>query len=151
MKRKIYAISLLLSFLLVLSHELIEHHHHHHEDLAFDFSARYEHDTGHDHLHGTMNHHHESNNTEKDSEHNHPFPFHHHFCVINDFEIERINLLEGNSQIPNAASFIISYLLIVEFVKPPNLERNLYGEQQFLKSSLFNPAANALRGPPAFV
>lgn len=150
MRRKIYAISLLLSFLIVLSHELIEHHHHH-KDLAFDFSARYEHDTEHDQLQGKVNHQHESNNKEKDSEHNHPFPLHHHFCVINDFEIERTNLLEGNSQIPDAASFIISYLLIDEFAKPQKLERNLYGEQQFLKSSLFNPATNALRGPPAIV
>jgi len=149
-KRKIYAISLLLSFLIVLSHELIDHHHHH-EDLAFGFSPGYEHDTEHDCLQGNVNHQPESKGKEKDSGHNNPFPVHHHFCTINDFEIERTNLLEGNSQIPDAASFTIAYLLIVEFAKPPILERNLYGEQQFFKPSFFYPAANALRGPPAIV
>ncbi len=148
-KRRIYAISLLLSFLVVLSHELIEHHHHH--DLAFVFSSKCVHDFDNDHLQDKLNHQHESKNIEKDSEHNHSFPCHHHFCTINDFAIERTNLLEGNSQIPDAASFLIAYLLIHEFAKPLNLKRNLYGEQQFLKSTLFIPATNALRGPPAIV
>jgi len=148
-KNKIYALSLLLSFLVVLSHEMIPHHHH--EDLAFDFSVQHEPDTEHDHLHSKANHQHESKGEEKNSEHNHSFPLHHHISGSHDFDIERTNLLEGNSQIPNSASFLLAYLLIDEFAKPPDLEKNHFGEQQFLKSSLFIPAANALRGPPAIV
>lgn len=149
MKRKIYAIFLLLSFLVVLSHELIAHHHH--EDVAFDFSSKYVHDNEYNQLQDKESHNHKSNDEDKNSEHNHTFPLHHHISATNDFDIERTNLLESNSQIPNTTSFIIAYLFIVEFPIPPNLERNLYREHKFLISSLFNPAANALRGPPFIV
>tara|TARA_R110002050_G_scaffold85091_1_gene181555 strand:+ start:18309 stop:18761 length:453 start_codon:yes stop_codon:yes gene_type:complete len=149
-KNKIYAISLLLSFLVVLSHELIAHHHH--DDLAFDFSTKYEHIDDDDHGHDKDNHHnHDSQKENESSEHNHPFPFHHHVSATNDFNIERTSVLESNSQIRNVALLIFAKLFLVEFSKPPNIEGNLYGEPPFLIPSLSYLEAFALRGPPAIV
>lgn len=150
MKNKIYAILLLLSFLVVLSHELIAHHHH--DVMAFDFSTKYEHNHADNHTHDKDNHHnHDSQKEKKDSEHNHPFPFHNHISATNDFNIERTSVLESNSQIRDVALIIYIELFVGEFSKPPNLEGNLYGEPPFLITSLFEPGAIALRGPHSIV
>lgn len=149
MKNKIYAISLLLSFLVVLSHELIAHHHH---DLAFYFSTRYESVDDHEHPHDKENHHnHDSQNEEKNSDHNYPFPFHHHISTTDYFNIQRTNILESNTQFRDIAFFIVAELFRVEFSDSPNLEGNLYGEPPFLKTSLCNLETIALRGPPSIV
>jgi hypothetical protein len=152
MKNRIYTISLLLSFLVVLSHEMIAHHHH--EDLALNFSDSYEQDDDleHKHLHeGEHQHNHDSQKEEKDEEHNHPFPFHLHITAASNFNIERTNLLESNIQIRDISFLIFTEIFQLAFLKPPNIEGNLCGEPPFLISSLCNPEANALRGPPSIV
>jgi len=149
-KNKIYAISLLLSFLVVLSHEMIAHHHH--DVMAFDFSTKYEHNDDDDHAHDKDNHHnHDPQQDQKDSDHNHPFPFHYHISATNDFNIERTSVLKSSSQIRCVALLLFTELFIGEFSKPPNIEGNLFGEPPFLKSSLCNLEAFSLRGPPSLV
>jgi hypothetical protein len=151
-KNKIYAISLLLSFLVVLSHEMIAHHHH--VDLALNFSDMYEHDDDHERKHpheGEHQHNNDSQKEEKSTEHNPPFPFHHHISATNDFTIERTNLLESNTQIRDVSFLVFTELFRIEFIKPPNLEGKLFKEPPFLISSLCNPEAIALRGPPSIV
>ena len=152
MKNRIYAISLLLSFLAVLSHEMIPHHHH--EVLELNFSVSNEHDADHEHKHHQEEghqHHHDSEKEEKKKEHNHPFPFHQHISSASDIFIKRPNLLESNTQIPNIAFLVYTELYRMEFLKPPNLEVSLYKEPPFLNSSICNLEAFALRGPPYIV
>ncbi len=155
MKSKICAISLLLSFLVVLSHELIYHHHH---DLkAIDLSVIHKQYEADDLHHGDKHHHHhdeeENENSQKESEknHNHTFPFHQHLLSTNDLILERTNLTESNTQNQNS---VLIYLLIVfqsDFFEPPNLAKNHYRNKSFLIASNYHPAANALRGPPFIV
>ena len=147
MKRKIYTISLLLSFLVVLSHELIAHHHH--EGLALNFSVRGEHDDEHN---NEKHHQHDSQDEEENSEHNHhSFPPHYHISATNYFDYTRTNIIDSNTQIQDISSFIVAHLFFINSSKPPNLAGNPYRELHFLISSLFYPAANALRGPPSIV
>ncbi|PKP33120.1 MAG: hypothetical protein CVT99_01320 [Bacteroidetes bacterium HGW-Bacteroidetes-16] len=152
MKIKFYAISLLLSFLVVLSHEMIVHHHH--VDLALNFSGTVEHDDDHEHKHpheGEHQHNNDSLKEEKSTEHNHPFPFHHHILATNDFTIERTNLLESNTQIREVSFLAFTELFRKEFLKPPDLEGKRFKEPPFLISSLSYLKASALRGPPAII
>lgn len=152
MKNKIYAISLLLSFLVVLSHEMIFHHHH--EELALDFSVSCEHDANHKHKHHQEekhSHNHDSKKEEKKKEQKHPFPFHQHISATNDVYIERTNLLESNIQIRDISFLVFTQLFRTEPSKPPNLEGKLYEEPPFLIPSLSYLEAFALRGPPAIV
>jgi hypothetical protein len=152
MKNKIYAISLLLSFLSVLSHEIIVHHHH--DVLALDFSVNNEHDADYEHKHlldKENQHNNDSQEEEKSSECNHPCFFHQHFSATNDLNIERKKLLESNTQVRKFALLIFTELFIGEFLKPPKLGGYLYGQPPFLISSLCKLEANALRGPPSIV
>lgn len=152
MKNKIYAISLLLSFLVVLSHEMIPHHHH--EVTALNLSDSNVHNDNHElkhHQGEEHQHHHDSENEEKKTEHNHPFPFHQHLSVTNDIYIERTNLLESNTQIRDVSFIVFTQLFRTELSKPPNLEGKLYEEPPFLIPSLSYLEAFALRGPPSIV
>lgn len=141
MKNKIYAISLLLSLLVLLSHEMIDHHH---DDLALIFSVTYENDDDHEHKH-------DSQKEEKSTEHNHSFPFHQHLSATNDVYIERTRLLESNIQFCDVSFSVFTELFRTELSKPPDLEGKLYEELTFLISSLCNLEAFTLRGPPAIV
>jgi hypothetical protein len=147
MKNRIYTISLLLSFLVVLSHELIAHHHH--EDLALNFSVMNEHDDEHN---NEKHHQHDSQDEEDNSGHNHhSFPPHYHISATNNFDYTRTTILGPNFQVRDISSFIVAHLFFINPSKPPNLVNNPYIELNFLISSLFNPDANALRGPPSIV
>jgi hypothetical protein len=146
-KNKIYAISLLLSFLVILSHELMPHHHH---DMALIISGRYEHDDERDHHHDKEDHHqHDSQDEEENSERNHPFPFHQHISATNDFVYARTNLHESNSLNKVAILFVVSVVFNTDFFDPPGPANNSYRNKPFLITSLFNPEAYALRGPPS--
>lgn len=155
MKRKIYAISLLLSFLVVLSHLVISHHHH--DTEAYDFISGHVVADGHKHEGNEKHHHHHEANKEKksekdtDKEHNHPFPFHHHVSVTNDFDFTRTNYQESN--ISNHSIKIITVLCLFhsEHPEPPNLTNYSFGDPPFIIISLFEPGAIALRGPPSIV
>jgi hypothetical protein len=55
MKRKIYAISLLLSFLVVFGHMMVPHHHH--ESFVIEFSSELGHHGNHSHPHNGKHRH----------------------------------------------------------------------------------------------
>ncbi len=139
-KNKIYAISLLLSFLIVLSHEMILHHHHEpaadslldNQSLVDSFGE---------------------NSKEKCSneEHNHPFPLHHHVSAICNFVYARTNLQESNPLNKISILFLVSVVFQTDFFESPCLSTNPSKDKPFFISSVFYPAANALRGPPAIV
>ena len=92
-KRKIYAISLLLSFLVVLSHQVISHHHH--DTIAYEFSTSLEKVDEQEHVHHDKHHHHHDSHEESDNEkdtdkeHNHRFPLHQHVTTTNVFDCTR--------------------------------------------------------------
>jgi len=148
-KSKIYAISLLLSFLVALSHEMIAHHHH--DELALSFSVRHEHDEdyGHKHPHeGEHQQNHDSKKKERGKERNHPFPFHQHLSATNDIYLKRTNQSESKTQIRSLSFLVHTELYRVKFPEPPYREVKLYKEPPFLISSFCNLEAFALRGPP---
>ena len=152
MKNKIYTISLLLSFLVVLSHEMIAHHHH--EAMALDFSVGNLHDDDHERQHpheGELPHSHDSQKENESPEHHHSFPFHQHISATNDVYIERTNLLESNIHILDVCSLFYAELFRIEFYKPPKLAGKLYKERSFLINSLIYLDAYTLRGPPFIV
>lgn len=151
MKNRLYAITLLLSFLTVLSHEMIPHHHH--ETLALNYSIGYKQDN---HKHKLIqdresHHHHDSENEEDNTEHHHPYPFHQHLSATNDVYIERTNLLESNTQIREISFFFVAEFFRLELFKPPEHKRKSYEEPLFLNPSLIYLKAFALRGPPSIV
>ena len=140
MKNKIYAISLLLSFLVVLSHEMIIHHHH--EPVAvnlFDSQSQVD---------SPFQKSNERNSTE---EHNHPFPIHHHISATSDFISARTNIQESNPVNKISSLFLVSDVFQTDFFEPPILSSNCFRDKSFLISFNYYPAANALRGPPSIV
>lgn len=134
MKNKIYAISLLLSFLVVLSHEMILHHHHEPmadnlidgQSLVDSFSEK-----------------------SSNEEHNHSFPVHHHISATIDFVSTRTNLQETNPVNKISPLFVLSIVFQTDFFEPPCLSINPFKDKSFLISSNYYPAVNALRGPPS--
>lgn len=139
MKNKIYAISLLLSFLVVLSHEMIHHHHELVADNLFDSQSQVDSPV--------------EKNKDRDlsKEHNHPFPIHHHISATSDFVSARTNIQESNPVNKISSLFGVSDVFQTDFFKPPILSTNRFGDKPFLISSNYYPAANALRGPPSIV
>lgn len=139
-KNKIYAISLLLSFWVVLSHEMILHHHH---DFMADVLFNNQSDVDSP----------GEKSIEKNSadEHNHPFPLHHHILATSDFVYVGTNLLKSNS--PNKISklLVMSIVFQDDYYEPPCTKSQHYRREQIILNSLFTPEANALRGPPAIV
>lgn len=140
MKNKIYAISLLLSFLVVLSHEMILHHHH---ELVADnlFDSQSQVDSPFE----------KSNEKNSTKEHNHPFPIHHHISATSDFVSARTNIQESNPVNRISSLFRVSDVFQTDFFEPPILSSNRYRDKSFLISSNYYPAANSLRGPPSIV
>ncbi|WP_157624444.1 MULTISPECIES: hypothetical protein [Sunxiuqinia] len=140
MKNKIYAISLLLSFLVVLSHEMILHHHH--DDMVegllskqsiVDFPVE------------------KSNEGNSADEHNHPFPLHHHISATSDFVYARTNLHKSNSFKKITTLFVVLLVFQNDYFEPPCSKSQYYRREQIILNSLFAPEANALRGPPSIV
>jgi hypothetical protein len=139
-KNKIYAISLILSFLVVLSHEMIFHHHH--EPIAevlFDCHSPND---------STCEKNEESCSTE---EHNHHFPLHHHILATSDFISAKSNIQKSNPIHKISLLFGVSNIFQPDFFEPPCLTILRFKDKPFLISSNYYPAAVALRGPPAIV
>lgn len=139
-KNKIYAISLLLSFLVVLGHGMIPHHHH--ESVAgnlFDGQSLVDFPDE------------KTNERNSSEEHNHPFPIHHHISASSDFVTARTNLQESNPLNKTSSLFVVFVVFQTDFSEPPSITTNRYKDKPFLISSDSYPAANALRGPPAIV
>jgi len=152
MKKRIYAIALLLSFLVVLSHEMIAHHHH--EDLALVFSVSYICDDNHKHDNSQRDNHqhkHDSQKEEESKEHNHSFPFHQHITATDDIYLERTTLLESNIKLTDVSLFVFANFLRKVFLKPPNPEGNIIQDPPFLIYSFSYLEDFALRGPPNVV
>ncbi len=149
MKNRIYAILLLLSFLIVLSHDIIPHHH---DDLVLNYTHTSKHDEecGHNHHHMDGHHHsNDSKNEKKSKEHNYPFPFHQHFSASNDIYINRSSLIESCTQIRNVLFLAYFDFFRIEIFKPSNLKIDYNKAPTFLLSLICNLEAFSLRGPPA--
>ena len=149
MKRKIYSISLLLSFIVVLGHLIVPHHHH--ESSNTDNSSKNIHQT-HSHEHnGTHHHHHESEEpeNEKDDNTDPGFPQHFHFTVTNDFDFIRLNKISSNEVKLGNQNLITSRLFFREMDEPPIIivKANFESERYFFTQ--YEPGANGLRGPPS--
>jgi hypothetical protein len=110
MKMKFYSILLLVSFMVVICHEIIPHHHH-------DYLTEYSSATSPKvemHSHGGVDHFHKSDHDEqhqgepdtKDKK-NHAFPLHHHFLASSDYDFIRLN---SNNTKPFQASLIQLFL-----------------------------------------
>ena len=150
MKRKIYSITLLLSFMAVLGHLMVPHHHH--ESSKAENSSKHIHQTTHSHYHsGTHHHHHESEESENEKENNAEpgFPQHFHFSVTNDFDFLRLNKVLSNDVTLGNQDLITSQLFFWELVEPPIiiLNSNFELEKHFFTQN--KPGANGLRGPPS--
>ena len=116
--------------------------HHHHDDLADGvFSNQIAADSPDE----------KSNEGNSDDEHNHPFPLHHHISATSDLVYARINLHGSNPLNKTSTLFVMLVIFQNDFSEPPDFANNNYENKPFLISSLFNPEANALRGPPAIV
>ncbi len=154
MKKQIYAISLLLSFLVVLSHQVILHHHH--DEMAYNFITNHVETDGDSHEHNDKHHHHDSNeesNNEKDTDkdHKHPFPLHQHVSATNDFDYARTSVLESNQNLKNLTSFHVSNIILGGFSELPKFTNLSFRAAPFIIKNLFKPGAIALRGPPSIV
>lgn len=151
-KRKIYTISLLLSFLVLLSHETIPHHHHDFELDEFSsfhkYDEQYSHhktDDNHNHDVGNQKHNH-SNDSEK--EHNHTFPFHHHISPTNDFDYLRFGSLRNI--VFNLSLFtVLNSFANSSISEPPELGFIRFTDKPFFVTTIFEPGAIGLRAPPS--
>lgn len=153
-KKQIYAISLLLSFLIVLSHQVIPHHHH--DTLAYDFTSNLEKDDAQKHARNVKHHHHDSHeedNGQKDSDkdHDHPFPPHQHISATNEFDCTRTGIQQANTSNHSIETITVLCLFLRDYSEPPNVTTYSFGESPFVINTLFEPGAIALRGPPSIV
>ena len=149
MKSKIYAISLLLSFLVVLGHLMVPHHHH--ETSNTENLSNNTHQT-HSHSHnGTHHHHHESEDSENEREDNEDsgFPQHFHFSATNDFDFIRLNKISSNDVKLCNQDLLTSQLFFWELDKPPIVivKPNFELGRHFFTQN--KPGAYSLRGPPS--
>jgi hypothetical protein len=153
-KKQFYAITLLLSFLIVLGHQVISHHHH--DTLAYDFSVVPNEIDEHSHEHNNLHHHHDSyneSNKEKDSnkDHNHSFPLHQHIFAASDFDLIRTNVKESSTDKIIVKAVTVLCLFHKEYSEPSGLNNIAFSDPPFFINSLFEPGAFALRGPPSIV
>jgi hypothetical protein len=151
-KNAIYATSLLLAFLVVLGHDLIPHQHDlleyglksHSIELQTD--SHHSHDGHHDHDsdHPTEREKHRSENNRKSS-----FPYHNHFYSDTDFDYTRLSINNYVSVKESSKSLAFHASLNNDFTQYPGYTICYYRTKPLLIRSLYQPAANPLRGPPA--
>ena len=148
MKKEIYAISLLLSFLVVLGHMMVPHHHH--ESFTIEYSSTLNQQEAHSHPHNGKHHHshdHDENDNQADHNSEHNFPQHFHFSATDDFDFIRVNLTGKINYITDIQYSINSELLLKRVFNPPNISPNTFSD--FIAKSQYEPGANGLRGPPS--
>ena len=148
MKKEIYAISLLLSFLVVLGHMMVPHHHH--ESFTIEYSSKLNQQEAHSHPHNGHHHHsHDDEENDNQADHNsdHGFPQHFHFSATDDFDLVRVNQTGKINYITNNLYLINSELLPKRLFDPPNISPNTFSD--FFAKSQYEPGANGLRGPPS--
>lgn len=148
---KIYSISLLLTFLLVLSHDMIPHHHH---DVNLDMvSSIHKNSNPHSHHSEADHHHHDfehkhDHSEENDEEHEHRFPLHFHVVAAKDYN--QVRQVVNGSDISKLNSIVnlYSFNRFGEFAEPPNFDFIRYTDLPFLINTIFEPGAISLRAPP---
>ena len=152
-KRKIYAILLLLSFLVVLTHDIIPHHHHDCDTDALSSSHNHDEKYAHheiaDHHHNDEEHQNHNVSDDAEKEHNHTFPLHHHISPTNDFDYLRNELIR-------IIAFNLPLLAFLNFSSDTSLSEppeicilQLFTDKPFFISALFKPGAIGLRAPPS--
>lgn len=154
MKNTIYAISLLLSILIVLGHDLFPHQHDGLDYGSIDIPVEiqtephHSHNGHHDHDadHPTERENHKSENNRKSS-----FPYHNHFYSDTDFDYTRLNSNNSVSVKQSTTSLAFHASLNNDFTQYPGYTICYYRTKPLLIRSLYQPAANPLRGPPAIV
>jgi hypothetical protein len=147
-KEKIYSISLLLSFLVILSHEIIPHNHHDLEEYSVSFQFDiYDH---HHHADDTDHQHHgeKSFPQEKESKKQHNFPYHQHLSADNGFDYIRIVTKKGLNVAYSPVAVLFA-LDSIEIAHPPETGFNRFKVKPFLISTMFEPGAIGLRAPPS--
>lgn len=153
MKEKIYSIALLLSFLVVLSHQVIPHHH---ETALDNFSIAQnsikEHshhaDHGHHHHHHHENDHHNDDSKKTNHYPNHSFPPHSHSFGSDDSDFVR--LTPGSEISVKVISLIaLSAGNAISSAKQPSTHKQkTFPDKPFPVNSIFQPGAIGLRAPP---
>ncbi|MCT4586850.1 MAG: hypothetical protein N4A71_03450 [Carboxylicivirga sp.] len=145
MKLKIYSISLLVSFLAILSHQMIPHHHH--DDLLDSVSISQIQVEEHVH-HDSHGHHHHHDNNHSDETHSHSFPPHNHSLASEEYSFARLIVDSGTTL--KVTSFIVLYIKPTESIDDQLLidKERRYSDIPFLINSLFQPGAIGLRAPP---
>ena len=151
MKKKIYAIGLLLSFMIVLGHEMIPHHHGYNFDIQDVATPQPKH---HSHHHSDGHHHHHKT-TEQDKadnsrkNHDHPFPLHHHLSTDYGFDCIRIDLRK-NVELQSILLMVLTTRLTDTEILPPEIEfLKYFANKPFRIKSIFEPGAIGLRAPPS--
>lgn len=149
MNRKIYAITLLLSFMVVFGHMMIPHHHH--ESFEVEFSGSV---SNHSHTHNGEHYHshHEEESENQHEEHSDQnFPQHFHLSSSDDIELVRLNCSWTQDYKQVNQNLISSELFIHTFFEPPIISGNAYTFFEIPSNPQFKPQANSLRGPPTKV
>lgn len=149
MNRKVYAISMLLSFLVVFGHMMVPHHHH--ESFELEYSNPQSHKSNHSHTHDGKHHHshdeeESENQNEEHSDQN--FPQHFHFSATDDFDLARVinSLTQDYKQ--DLRSLISEELFFHKFYEPPNISEPANIDFARPTITQYEPEANGLRGPP---
>lgn len=136
MRKNIIAISLIVSFLMVVIHEMIPHHHHEMDDDIELFSHQ---------THTTSK---EGSNSETDHTNHFPFPAHHHVSASEDIDIIRTSTSLEQNVLFSCCFLISSYVLCIPDSKLP--ENTFYSVITIPLSSLpFIISPNAMRGSPS--
>ena len=150
MKQKIYSILLLLSFLVVLSHEMIPHHHH---DFAVDkVSSLHRHSKEHFHYNDTDHHHHDTgyrHDHSDNEEHKHNFPLHFHVVAAKDYIAVGHVVNNHNNFNLKTLAVLFTFNPFGQIKEPPNIDFIRYTDISFLINSIFEPGAIGLRAPPS--
>ena len=135
MRKNIIAISLIVSFLMVVIHEMIPHHHHDMEDDIELFSHQHHTDT-------------QGSSSETDHDNHFPFPVHHHLSASEGFDLVRVSK-NLEREITSPFCFIVAdHLLRIPDSEPP--ESTILSDLTIPKNSHpFIISPNAMRGSPS--
>lgn len=135
MKKNFIVLSLIVSFLMVVIHEMIPHHHHEMEDDIELFS----------HQHSTDK---QSSNSETEPTNHFPIPAHHHVSVTEGFDLVRVST-NLEREITSPFCFLVpDHLLRIPDPEPPGSK--FYSDFRVPKNSLpFIISPNAMRGSPS--
>lgn len=150
MKLKLYSISLLLSFLTLLSHEMIPHHH---VDMAFDNisgfhkpTAKHHHSESHQHHHDTKKRHDRSDGDKDDSKTK--FPLHFHSTATKHLSSVRQTVKNYSSTVNTIKAIRYSIYSIFRSKELPITDLFRDTEIPFRIKPKYEPGATGLRAPP---